>query len=163
MRLSDIEEQVAGYDAALKPITGRPVENFDPEYFRNSDPLAEAGIRTEAVALLRTMLDVYAHGDDADRAAIRTMFERYGSFRTWVNLPWEPTAESFRLHLLHISARDLVPDVRDELVAVPYTRERAKAAGVDLRPIAREIAAISSDVNRFGMGSARDLLLAYAV
>lgn len=162
MRLADVEEQVAAHDAALKSITARPVENFDLEQFRDSDPLTEAGIGTEAVALLRTMLDIYAHGGDDDRAAIRALFARHGSFRASVNLPWEPTAESFRLHLLHISARDLLPDARDELVAVRYTRERAEAAGVDLRPIALEIAAISSDVVRFGMGSARDLLLAYA-
>jgi hypothetical protein len=161
-RLSDIENKVAAYDAALKPITGQPVGHLEPqemvEYFRNRKPLAEAGIETDAVALLRTMLDVYEHGPETTREAIRGMFSRYRSFCSTVTLPWEPTAESFRLHVVLWSARDLAPDGRDELLTMQAWCDKAKAAGIDVAPIAREIAAISSDTERWAMGSTRSLL-----
>jgi hypothetical protein len=161
-QLPDIEEQVAAYDAALKPITAQPVEHFDVEQFRNRKPLAEAGIEEGAVALLRTVLDRYEHGPEATRVAIRGIFHRYDSFRATVTLPWEPTAESFRRHVLLWSARDLAGDARDELLTMQSWCEQARDAGIDVAPIAREIAAISSDDAPWAMGSTRHLLLALA-
>jgi hypothetical protein len=158
--LSHIENQVAVVDAALKPFTHRPImevlENF--EELRERNFLAEAGIEVEAVALLRTMLDLYEHGNEDTRAAIRGMFDRYGAFRSAVVLPWEPTVDSFRLHVLHLSARDLSDDPRDEVLTMQDFCQRAGNAGIEVAPIVREIAAISSDIDRYGMGSTRSLL-----
>jgi hypothetical protein len=165
MELDAIEDEVALLDAILKPIAKRPVDLKDPDWMtklRESKPLDETGIRPEAEAVLRTMLATYAHGDDATRVAIRRLFDRYTSFRWAAHLPLEPGLEGFRLRLLHLSAVDQARDARDELLALDDLCARARSAGVDIGPTLVEVAAMSSDVNKHGMGSTRGFLLSRA-
>ncbi|MCL8016068.1 hypothetical protein [Streptomyces sp. AS02] len=57
-----------------------------------------------------------------------------------------------------MSAVDQGSDTRDELVTVHDLRARAHEAGVELGPILREIAELSSAQDKYGMGSMRDIL-----
>jgi len=161
-----IEDTVARLDRLLEPIAKRPVDLSDPNWMatlQRSDPLAEAGVdKTEAEAALRTLLADYTQGDEAQRATIRGLFDRYTSFRWAVHVPFVPTPEGFRFKLLHLSARDQGADPRDELVTLDGLCEQARAAGIDAAPILRAVAEISSDVDRYGFGSIRDFLLARA-
>lgn len=168
MTLDEIEPAVAGFDAALKPIATRPVDLSDPQWAAKMraapPPLDEAGIRSEVEHVLRAMLALYATGDEATRTAIRALFDRYTSFR-WaahVRRDPSPSADDFRWRLVHLSARDQGADPRDELLTLQADTDEASAAGIDVVPILREVAAMSSDVNRYGMGSVRDFLLCEA-
>ena len=73
---------------------------------------------------------------------------------------WD-TAEEFRAHLVHLSARDQGADTRDEIVTLQQLCDQAWRVGVDVDPILEEVAAMSSEVDRYGMGSMRSIILRY--
>jgi hypothetical protein len=161
-----IEERIAFVDAAVRPIARRPVDLDDPdreERMRQGPaPLDEAGVRAEAESVLRDVIAVYEDGDETVRASVRALFSRHTSFRWAAHLPLRRTAEGFRWQLLHMSAVDQGSDTRDELLALRDTCQEARDAGVDLRPILREVAELSSREDKYGMGSMRDILLGAA-
>lgn len=154
-------------DAIYRPVVERPVDLSDPQAFTNLGATIEADLRRlnvgdRAQAVLRAVVQAYAGGDETVRAAIRRLFDRYTSFRWAANLPrqWR-TAEEFRAHLIVLSARDQGADTRDEILAVQDLCDRARRYGIDVDPILEEVAAISSDVDRYGMGSMRGVLVRY--
>ncbi|GAB3008977.1 hypothetical protein [Saccharothrix stipae] len=167
--LAAIEEDVAHLDAALEPIAQAPVDisrldDFDrwvAEMRAEPSAMDQAGVRAEAEAVLTEILARYAE-DEAARPALRAMFDRYGSFAWGVHLPSAATPEGGRTDLLHLSVRDHGRDTRDEILRLRDVCDEARRAGVDIGPILREVAAMSSDVDRYGMGSMRALLLAEA-
>jgi hypothetical protein len=155
--VEELEETVALLDLCLEPIAKRPVDLSDPawqEKLRAAEPLDEAGIRAEAEEALRALLDRYEHGDAETRAAVRGLFDRHTSFCWAAHLP----GADLRTRLLHLSARDHGRDTRDEILALNDICTEARAAGVDLRPLLREVAELSSTVDKYGMGSMRDIL-----
>ena len=158
-----MEIAVAKLDGALRPIAERPVDISDATWLRRayaSRPLEEAVIKSEAEALLESILRRYSVSDETTRIAIRRLFERYSSFRWASSLACAPTtAEGFRLHVLHLSVRDQATDARDELLALRYVCAQAAKSGVDIAPILNDVAALSSDVDKYGMGSTKRFLL----
>lgn len=161
-----IEEDVARLDAVLEPIAKAPVQIEHltdlTEFFARTqaapDPVDQAGVRAEAEALLTEILARYAQ-DEVARPALRALFERYGSFTWAVHLPSAATPDGLRTELVHLSVRDQAMDTRDEILQLQAVCDEARSAGVDVNPILREVAAMSSDVDRYGMGSTRALLL----
>ncbi|MDT0568231.1 hypothetical protein RM704_12230 [Streptomyces sp. DSM 3412] len=158
-----IERRVARVDAALRPIAEEPVDLSDPDWAEKTrqrpDAMDAAGVRTEAQVVLRSLLTAYADGDDELRASLRGLLARHTAFRWGVRLPAEPTPEGFRLRLLHLSAVDQGSDTRDELLTLRDLCEDARRAGIDLGPLLREVAELSSHEDKYGMGSLRDILL----
>ena len=163
MELAAIAREAARLDVILKPIADGPVDFSNPDWalgFARNPPLDRAGIRRDAEALLDAMLLEYEQGNEADRAAIRDLLQRHHAFCWATPLPApRATTAGFRRHLIHLSARDQATDARDELLALSALCADAAKAGVDVVPVLREIAAISSDSNRYGMGSTRKFLL----
>ncbi|QFR02347.1 hypothetical protein F9278_03125 [Streptomyces phaeolivaceus] len=161
--LAGIEARVALLDAALRPIAEEPVDIGDPGWEermrQRPSAMDEAGVRAEAETVLRAVLTAYADGDDASRVAPRGLFARHTAFRWGVSLAFAPTPDGFRLRLPHLSAVDQGSDTRDELLALRDLCEDARRAGIDLGPLLREAAALSSRVDKYGMGSTRDILL----
>ncbi|MET8861219.1 hypothetical protein [Streptomyces sp. NPDC004579] len=161
--LAELEEWVALIDACLEPIATRPVDLTDPDRTRTlregPRPLDEAGVRPEAEVALRDVLFRYEQGDEGVRAALRALMERCHSFRWATTLPYEPTPEGFRQRLLEISVGDQGHDTRDMMVELNDLCERARGVGVDIRPLLLDVATLSSGVDRYGMGSTRDILL----
>ncbi|NUU24710.1 MAG: hypothetical protein HOV68_24890 [Streptomycetaceae bacterium] len=160
--MSAIEEDVATLDVVLAPIVTEPIDITDPDWVARMraapDPVDRAGVRAEAEAVLAEIVDRYAE-DEAARPALRALFERYGAFRSSAHLPSAATPDGIRVQLLHLSVRDQQPDTRDEILTLRAICAQAREAGVDVDPILREVAAISSDVDRYGMGSTRAILL----
>jgi hypothetical protein len=160
--LTDLEQQIALIDALLAPIANTPVDSSDPDWMtrcQNRDTLREAGVKEEAHAALRAALAVYADGDEATRTVVRGWFNRYTSFRWAVHIPLEPTPEGIRFELLHFSAEDQGADTRDALLAIRDLYATAREAGIDIAPLLVEAAELSSDVDKYGMGSTRGILL----
>ncbi|WP_329267137.1 hypothetical protein [Streptomyces sp. NBC_01451] len=160
--IEEIEERVALVDEAVRPIAERPVDISDPDWVtgmrQGPAPMDEAGVRAEAESVLRALIAVYAQGDEALRASVRGLFSRYTSFRWATHLPVEPTPEGFRQRLLHMSAVDQGSDTRDELLSLRDLCADARTAGIDLGPILREVAELSSREDKYGMGSMHDIL-----
>lgn len=166
MDLAEIEIGVARLDAAFRPAAEAPVDISEPDWMAklaaaHATPLVDRlGLRAETESVLRPLLHRYATGDETTRVAIRALFNRYTSFRWAAHLPrgWHTAAE-FRDELLHFSARDQGPDTRDELLALDDLCGRARKLGLAIAPILTEVAALSSDIDRYGMGSTRQILL----
>ncbi|WP_089102497.1 hypothetical protein [Streptomyces hyaluromycini] len=161
--LAELKEWVAVIDACIEPVATRPVDLTDPDWPRKMQegphPLDEAGIRPEAEAALRDVLSRYQEGDHGDRAALRALLARCHSFTWATTLPFEPTPHGFRQRLVEMSVEDQGRDTRDMMVDLNGLCGQARAAGVDIRPLLLEVAELSSEADKYGMGSTRDILL----
>jgi hypothetical protein len=161
--LTELELQILEVDERIRPIATRPIDFNDPN-FRNrlapkQAPLDEANIRGATETLLETLVAEYATSDDETRTAIRAMFARYQHFAWAASFATPPvTARDFRHHLILFSMLDQGRDSRDALLTLEALSAQARAAGIDINPIAREVAEMSSDVNTYGMGSTQRML-----
>jgi len=154
-------------DERLQPIAQRPVDVTRPGWLdrlrAGAPPLEEAGVRERSEGLLSELIVAYAQSTEEMRAAIRRLFRDYRSF-AWAAALSAPrtTAQSVRQHLILFSMKDHGRDSRDALLTLGEICRDGRAAGLEMAPILREVAAMSSDENRFGMGSTRQMLLRHA-
>ena len=126
---------------------------------KGAHPLDEAGVRSITETLLDALIREYQASDEDTRRAMRRLFSTYRHFAWAATLSVTPTtARDFRRHLILFSLRDQGEDSRDALLALQDLCGQARAAGVDTAPILREVAEMSSDENRYGMGSTRSQL-----
>jgi hypothetical protein len=164
--LENWELEIMQLDERLRPIAKRTVDVTDPGWFERLQgglsPLDEAGVRMEMEKLLPELITAYVKGNEQDRATIRRFFSEYQSF-AWVAALNEAktTAASLRHHLILFSMQDQGQDSRDALLSLREICREAANARVELTPLLREVAAISSTVDKYGMGSTRDMLLTY--
>lgn len=163
MDLAAAETDAAIVDMLLAEIADQPVDPSDPDWaakLAERDPLGEIGAKGEARAALDFLLDAYEQGPEAVRVEVRRILRTYRRFTWGVGLPPEwTTVADLRRHFVYLSARDQAQDTRDELVTLWALCNEARARDIDIEPLLSEIAAISSDVDHYGMGSMRTLLM----
>ena len=162
--LDDFELQMMELEERLRPIAQRPVDITHPGWLERLQtgrpPLDEAGVRDAAERLLSALIVAYAQGGEETREAVRRLFTEYRSFAWAAALPDPPTSPvGLRRHLIVFSMKDQARDSRDALLTLQEICRAAAAAGVDLEPALRDVAAMSSRVDRYGMGSTSDMLL----
>ena len=155
-------------DAALQPIATRPVALSElaslAERYREMDPLAQAGVREAAAALMTELLDAYPRACCADRIEMRALFAQHRALG-WAAgflLPLAPDATTLKQQLLLFSLLDQGTDSRDALL---WLRGFCGQPGVDCRALPdllREVAALSSAIDRHHMGSTASMLAAAA-
>jgi hypothetical protein len=154
-RLDEYESWLGLFDAILKPIGSR---QSSPEEFKKRPHPLDAGIRTEAENILAAVIELYDSTPEA-REPIRKMFARCRTANWAIWPPQKPTTvDGFRTWLLRISIDD-EQDRRDVMSMLGRVCCEAEDASVEIRPILESVAAISSDVERYGWGSLRQLLL----
>jgi hypothetical protein len=164
MNLAAVRADIEVIDELLREIGQRPVDVSRPNWadeLRNAPaPVDEAGVATEATAALEVLLDAYETGGPAIREEVRGIFRDCPSFRWAVHLPpeWESAAE-FRRRLMHVSATDQGADPRDQLMAIWYLCNRARERGIDVDPVLREVADLSSDADPYNFGSMRTMIM----
>lgn len=161
--LNELEAAIQSLDARLQPIANRPIGITVLAWVKrlgSIDPLVEAGIRRdEAQGLLLKIIDNYQQATSEERQQIRDLFGRYRAFAWATQLPHRPTTEAtFRQHLLLFSIDDQGKDSRDAILLLHDLCDEAVRAGVNIKPILGEVAMLSSDVDKYGMGSTRKLL-----
>ena len=154
------------FEERLRPIARRPVDITRPGWLdrlrAGVPPLDEAGVREHAEQLLGELISAYAKGGEETRSAIRRMFAEYRSFAWAAALSTPRTSvEGLRQHLILFSMKDQGRDSRDALLTLQEIVREAGTAGVDKAAALREVAAMSSGTNRYGMGSTRDMLLKF--
>jgi len=164
MDLDDFELRIMDLEQRLSPIANRPVDITKPGWglrLRQSPhPLDEAGVRRDAEILLEELISLYPGSAEESRQAVRKLFEKYHSFAWAASLSFEPTSEeSFRRHLILFSIQDQGRDSRDALLSLQHLCREARSAGVNSPPVLREVAELSSDLNKYGMGSTKEMLL----
>jgi hypothetical protein len=161
--LTELELQVLEIDERLRPIATRPVDFNDPSWMtglaQKQSPFDEAGVGSAAESLVEALAAEYANSDEETQTAIRRLFARYQHFAWGASFASPPISEDdFRHHLILFSMLDQGRDSRDSLLALRALCDQAQTARIDIQPIAREVAQISSDENKFGMGSTRRML-----
>lgn len=162
--LPNLKWRMVALDQQIHPIAHRPVDISKPGWTNTlasrRHPFDEAGVRNEGEALLRELLAGYAVATDLERQSIRGYVETCRSFAWAATLPFDPdTRENLRQHLLLFSMHDQGQDSRDAILLLQALCQTAKKAGVHPAAILREVAALSSATNKYGMGSTRDMLL----
>lgn len=165
--INDFSLRIKNLEDRLRPIANRPVDITKPGWSLNLKdrlhPLDEAGVRSEAESLLNEVIACYTTESEQGRQAIRKLFEENRALAWAASLPFEPTTpENFRQHLLLFSIKDQERDSRDAVLWLQYLCRTARYAGVNTADILREVAALSSDENKYGMGSTRQMLLGAA-
>ncbi len=161
--LTELALQVAEINEKLRPIATRPLDFNDPKFVnrlaQKQSPLDEAGVRPATENLLELLAAEYANSDDETRLAIRGLFAHYEHFAWAASFASPPVTEGdFRRHLILFSMFDQGRDSRDALLALQALYEQARTRGFDIRPIAREVAQMSSETNKYGMGSTKQML-----
>lgn len=162
--LTELEFRMLRLDERLRAIARRPVDITSPNWVadlrQRPHPLDEAGVRGEAETLLADLVQVYEQSEEGVRGMIRKWFADYGAFAWAAAIPGAPTTEAnFRRHLILFSMNNLGADTRDAILVLQDLCRQARAAGVDVVPVLRAVAEMSGVEDRFGMGSARLLLL----
>jgi len=160
--ITELISEIAPFDAILKPIANMPVDITDPDWLEKLsaiDPLSRVGIKSQAENLLSLILARYAEGTEEDRKALREAFQTFRSF-AWAATPKAapPTRAGFRAHLLLLSIQDQGDDPRDTLMSIEHLRSAALHSGVDIGPLMQETAELSSSIDRYGMGSMKEML-----
>lgn len=151
-------------DERLQPMAHRPVDINKPDWLKelstSPPPLDQAGIRPEAEAFLMEIVDYYGRASAHRRAEIRSLFEKFKAFAWAATLPHSiASPETFREHLIHFSIIDQGLDFRDAILWLRDICVRGAKAGVSLQPILKEVATLSSDVDKYGMGSTKSQLI----
>lgn len=167
-RLAAWQAAAERIDAALQPIATRPVTLTEltslGERYRDLNPLDEAGVRADAAALLTEILDAYPHLKCAERIELRALFDRHRALG-WAAgflLPASSDAAAVKQQLLLFSLLDQGTDSRDALL---WLQAFCGQPGVDchqLPELLREVAALSSAIDRHHMGSTASMLAAAA-
>ena len=151
-------------EECLRPIAKRPVDITKPGWnvrlMQSPHPLDEAGVRSQAEALLEELIAFYRTRGEDEREAIRRLFVEYSAFAWAANFSFGPTSEeNLRRHLLLFSIKDQGRDSRDALLCLQDLCREARKAGVSLAQLLREVAELSSGANKYGMGSTREMLI----
>jgi hypothetical protein len=162
--LADFESRIADLERRLRPIADRPVDITLPGWgerlVKTPQPLDQTGVRPEMESLLRELTAVYQKTSEDVRVALRKLFADYRAFAWAASLPSKPrTAEGLRDQLLLFSLKDQGRDSRDALLELQHLCHEARNSGVDAAPILKEVAALSSEENKFKMGSTKEMLL----
>jgi hypothetical protein len=159
-----LEIQILEIDERLRPFANRAVDTNDPNWMtllaQCPHPLDDAGVRSATESLLEGLIDEYQTCAEDLRRAIRGLFVKYSAFSWAATLPVAPTTDQhFRQHLVLFSMIDQGKDPRDAILALQDLCKQATAAGVNTRPILRQVAQLSSDENKYGWRSTRKRLL----
>lgn len=162
--ISELERIVAKFVEQLKPVATRSFDFNDPEWitklYKTPDPLDETGTRSEMETLLIEVTNHYANCDSETRRVIRSIFQKYDSVAWVATFSKTPTtSEGIRRQLLLFSILDQGKDTRDAILWLQDISTRAKSAGIQIKPILEEVAGFSSEMNKYGMGSTKSLLL----
>jgi hypothetical protein len=167
-RLPAWREAAERLDAALRPIASRPIALSElsslAERSRERNPLEEAGVRDAAAALVHEIVDAYPHACCADRIEMRALFGQHRALG-WAAgfvLPLASDVQTLRQQLVLFSLLDQGTDSRDALL---WLRGLCGQPGVDcaaLPDLLREVAALSSAIDRYHMGSTASMLAAVA-
>ena len=162
--LEDWELRMMDFEEKLRPIAKRTVDITRPGWFERLQagppPLDEAGVREAVERLLIEIIAGYARGTDQTRTAIRRLFQEYPSL-AWAAALSVPrtTIDGSRQHLILFSINDQGRDSRDALLTLQEICNAARNAGLEIAPVLREVAGMSSDADKYRMGSTREMLL----
>ena len=170
-QIEDFERRSEALEDKLRPIatrTSRPgAAASDPS---PCNPLDAAGVRSEADRWVDEVIAFYATADADDREAVRALMHRHKCLRWaagWGRLAADAplTLDRLRLALLLFSIKDQGADPRDAIMALDRLCARAVHAALPIAEMLADVAALSSDDNRFEMvrgRSTRAMLLAYS-
>jgi hypothetical protein len=93
------------------------------------------------------------------RQIIRSIFVKYDSFAQASTFSLFPTTFDGVRQLLLLFILDQGQDTWDAILWLNDISARAESAGIQTKTILKEVAGFSSEMNKYGMGSTKSLLL----
>lgn len=161
--LDQLRRRIARIDGAVRPIARRSLDFNDSNWLQNlrggPDPLDQAGVKAEAEALLRVLIEAYALVDEETRASVRELLAHYSSFAWAATLPLrEGDPANIRQQFIHFSMLDQGFDARDAVLWLHELCSRSGLAPQELASIRHEVAGMSSTIDRYGFGSTATML-----
>jgi hypothetical protein len=169
MRFPDVDEvsfrlflqeqhaALADIDVAL-----RPWQNQE----RDAHPFTQdRNLQTRFDSVVRRLADAYMTGTDEQREAIRHLLRNLTAARramgiSFTEIRHKMDAVRFRLALIYESMKDLGHDPRVGSTALNDLCRAARLVEINPDPDLKEVAAASSDIDRHGLGSVREMMLA---
>ncbi len=115
-------------------------------------------------ALAQKVISLYLTLNSYERDKIRKLLEEYQKFLYWflffLDIDYENFNETqFRNKLIFLSIYDHGADTRDFLLELRADCKEALIRDIDVENILKEIAELSSDVNKYRMGSTKHIML----
>lgn len=158
--LDSLKERIAGIDEAIRPIATRHVDvTLLDQLPSGPHPLDEAGVRGEADSVMGDLIDGYLVRDESWRSEARELFRQFRWFAWGVTVGAAPTSEPELLRqLVHFSLSDQGMDPRDARLWLDRLLAEAAEAGIASGAALGEVAALSSDEDRYGWGPTRTWL-----
>lgn len=158
-----LHDTIARLDRQLRPIANRTIDVNDPAWnvklAMAPHPLNEAGIRPEAELTLVAAVELYAALDSDKRQEMREVFRHNSAFAWAATLPFDAdTAEHTFAHLVHFSIIDQGSDARDAVLWLADLLATVSVPARQLHELRQRAAALSSDIDRYGFGSTKQLL-----
>jgi len=113
--------------------------------------------------MVEQMATTYLQASPEQCAEVRALIRQFEGVWWCLRLPVrKPEGErEFKLELAVLSMRDHHKDTRDELVTLSGLLRVAHEAGIRVATALKEVAALSSNDDRYGMGSMREILEHY--
>jgi hypothetical protein len=160
----DWKKRAEALDRKIRPLAAQEVDMSDPDWEQKlrtaEQPADELGLRTEIESLFDEIIERLELLDGNQRQLVFNFLNGCSS------LMWSAvisgnlqTRDGFRKHMLLFVIKDQGKDTRDAILELSHYREVGKALGIDVDAVFKELAPLASDLNKYGMGSTRDLLL----
>ena len=160
-------------NAPLKAFGQQEVDISAPDWFERlvemPTPLDEdENLRVEFNSVTSEIVDVYVQSTVEQCHRIREFLSQYEGVLHFLGvssklIKTQKDIGLFRAGLAMLSIENQGRDARDTIVALEELCKAAKQAGIDVSSYLKEIAVLSSDVDKYGMGSTRDLFLQRAI
>jgi tetratricopeptide (TPR) repeat protein len=147
----------------------RDVDTSDPHWMEKLAKVltpidTDKKLREQFLMVTKEIIDVYFKSNYEQCASIRIFLNNYKGVQDFLgakslSAEFDNDTELFIFRLVSFSMREWY-DPRDEITSLDWFCEAAEQAGVEIRPYLEKVARLSSDENRYGMGSKRDMILA---
>ena len=132
---------------------------------RSEKDLGETQINIESTKkFANNIIEFYLKTNSEGREKIRQLFSECTNFSWWFLLFFpidhdKFSETDFKNKLIFLSINDQGRDTRDWLLEIREDCKQARAKGYDFETPLKEIAELSSDIDKYGMGSTKHLML----
>jgi hypothetical protein len=164
--LKRIKKEAKVLNSPLKKILTEEIDINSPDWeekmMNQAHPADESGLRPQIESFFEELVENFEYLTFEQRArVIDLMASKSYLMQSAVLKDDMGTASGFRKALILFVIQDQGADTRDAILALRSIWDHGKKHGFDIDVLFREMAGLSSDEDKYGMGSTRDLFNNY--